>query len=213
MSALAGIAAGYLAGSLPAAWLAGRLKGIDPGQVGSGNYGATNVYRTLGAGPAALVLAVDVLKGYLPTALLPDALPAAGWPAGAYAVAIGVAAVLGHVFSVFLGFRGGKGVGTAAGAFLALAPIPTALAAMAWLVVLGVGRIVSVASLSAAVVLAATVWIRHAGALGASWPLVGAATALLGFVFWTHRANVRRLARGEEPRVGRPRPAGGGGAA
>ena len=188
----------YLAGSFPTAYLVGRAKGVDLGRIGSGNYGATNVFRTLGKGPASLALAVDVAKGFLPVELLPRWLTPSGIGPGTFAVLLAVAAVFGHVFSIFLRFRGGKGVGTAAGAFLALSPWAILLAAGAWLVVLAWRRIVSLASLVGALVLLAAVVALHARDWPVTWPLVALTAFLCAFVFWTHRENIGRLARGEE---------------
>lgn len=196
------VAIAYLAGSTPTAWAVGRAKGIDLGAVGSGNYGATNVFRTLGPGPAAIVMAVDVSKGLLPVLLLPRLLPVEGVTTVAYQVAVAAAAVLGHVFSVFLGFRGGKGIGTAAGAYAAMAPWATLIAALAWGAVVAATRIVSAASLTAAVALLLAV-----AALGGEPVLIAVTAALVVFVFWTHRENVARLLRGEEKQITK----GGGG--
>ncbi|MGH7566726.1 MAG: glycerol-3-phosphate acyltransferase, partial [Gemmatimonadota bacterium] len=161
MSLAIGLLIAYLAGSFPTAYLLGKAKGIDLGRMGSGNYGATNVFRNLGRGPASLALAVDVAKGFLPVELLPRWLSPPGLAPGTFAVLLAVAAVLGHVFSVFLRFRGGKGVGTAAGAFLALSPWAILLAAAVWIAVLAWRRIVSLASLAGAVVLLAAVAGLH----------------------------------------------------
>jgi glycerol-3-phosphate acyltransferase PlsY len=193
-----GLLVAYLAGSFPTAYLIGRAKGVDLGSMGSGNYGATNVFRNLGRGPASVALVVDVAKGYLPVELLPRWLSPAGISPGTFAVLLAVAAVLGHVFSVFLRFRGGKGVGTAAGAFLALSPSATLLAAAAWIAVLAWRRIVSLASLTAAVVLLVAVAALHARDWPREWPLVALTAFLCAFVFWTHRENIGRLAHGEE---------------
>lgn len=190
------IAIAYLAGSTPTAWIVGRAKGIDPGAVGSGNYGATNVYRTLGAGPAAIVMLVDVTKGLLPVLLLPRLVPVEGVATTVHEVVVATAAVLGHVWSVFLGFRGGKGIGTAAGAYAAMAPWATLIAALAWGAVVATTRIVSAASLTAAVALLVAVL-----ALGGEAVLIGLTVALVAFVFWTHRENLGRLLRGEEKRI------------
>lgn len=197
MSLALGLLLAYLMGSFPTAWLVGRAKGIDLGAMGSGNYGATNVYRNLGWVSALIVVLVDVAKGFVPVAFLPGWLPAAGAASVAYPVLLAVAAILGHVFSVFLAFRGGKGVGTAAGAFLALSPKALLLAALTWGLVLAWRRIVSLASLTGAVALLVGVWALHAREPGA-WPLVVATTVLAAFVFWTHRENIGRLRRGEE---------------
>lgn len=198
MSLAVGLLITYLAGSFPTAYLVGRAKGVDLGRMGSGNYGATNVFRNLGGGPASLALVVDVAKGYLPVALLPRWLSPSGIGPGTFAVLLAVAAVLGHVFSIFLRFRGGKGVGTAAGAFLALSPWATLLAVAAWVAVLAWRRIVSLASLAAALVLLAAVAGLHARDWPRDWPLVVLTAFLCAFVFWTHRENIGRLARGEE---------------
>lgn len=196
-----GIAIAYLAGSFPTAYLAGRVRGIDVGASGSGNYGATNTFRNLGAGPAAIVLAVDVAKGLLPVLLVPRWLPEPALSPITHEVLLAVAAILGHVYSVFLRFRGGKGIGTAFGAYLALATGPTLVAALVWLVIVLVARIVSLASLAAAVVLLAGVLIESAGSTDGDLPLVVLTVALVAFVFWTHRANIGRLKRGEERRI------------
>lgn len=204
MSELAlGLLVAYLAGSFPTAYLVGRARGVDLGRVGSGNYGATNVFRNLGRGPAIVALVVDVAKGYLPVALVPRWLTPGAVGPGTFAVLLAIAAVLGHVFSIFLRFRGGKGVGTAAGAFLALSPWATLVAALAWVLVLAWRRIVSLASLTATVVLLVAVAVLHRSEWPRGWPLVVLTAALCAFVFWTHRDNIRRLARGEEkPIVG-----------
>lgn len=203
-----GLLLAYLSGSVPTAYLVGRAKGVDLATLGSGNYGATNVYRTLGAGPAVVALIVDVLKGFLPVLLLPRWLPVEGMGSLAYGVLIAVAAVLGHVFSIFIGLRGGKGVGTAAGAFMALAPAPTAFAALAFVLVLAWRKIVSLGSLTAALVLLVAVVLMHARTFVSDWPLITMTALLAVFVFWTHRENIKRLVRGEEKPVFRPRQPG-----
>jgi glycerol-3-phosphate acyltransferase PlsY len=193
-----GLAVAYLAGSFPTAYLVGRARGVDLGRTGSGNYGATNVFRTLGRGPASVALVVDVAKGYLPVALAPRWLDPAGLTPGAFAVLLAVAAVLGHVFSIFLRFRGGKGVGTAAGAFLALSPWALLIALATWILFLAWRRIVSLASLAGAVALLVAVVALHVRDWPATWPLVSLTALLCAFVFWTHRENIGRLMRGEE---------------
>lgn len=194
-----GLVLAYLAGSIPAAYLAGRLtKGIDLREHGSGNLGATNVYRVLGAKVAAVVFLIDVGKGALPVWLLPQvtttAVPAI------WAIAYGLAAIAGHVRPVFLlGRGGGKGVATATGVFLALAPLATLVSFTVWAIVVAVSGYVSLASLAAAVVLPIVVLVRA----GARSPVFVVAVVLAAFVFWTHRENIARLRRGEEHRFGR----------
>lgn len=202
MHPLLGVVLAYLAGSIPFAYLAGRLRGIDLRAHGSGNLGATNVVRVLGPRIGGAVFTLDVAKGALPVFLLPAATGTAGhpwWPIG-----FGVAAILGHVRPVwFLGKGGGKGVATAAGVFLALAPLAMAVTFAVWLVVVLATRYVSLASLCAAAILP----IAVAFTLGARTTIFAVSVVVAAFVFWTHRANIERLRRGEEHRFGRTRPA------
>src|SRR5688500_5216550 len=153
-----GLAVSYVLGSIPAAYLAGRLtRGIDLRQHGSGNLGATNVYRTLGGKVAAGVLLVDARKGALPVLLLPRWTESSIDPVR-LAIAYGVAAIIGHVRPVFLLWKGGgKGVATASGVFFALAPIAMTVCLVVWLVVVFVWGYVSAASLAAALVLPAAI--------------------------------------------------------
>lgn len=198
MTPLLGLVAAYLAGGIPAAWIAGRaLKGIDLRQHGSGNLGATNVQRVLGWRAAVAVLAFDVAKGLVPVLLFPRWFGAA---AGSHwALGYGLAAIAGHVRSPWLLWRaGGKGVATASGVFLALAPVPTLLALAVWGITLWLWRYVSLASLAAAVALPLGVAWR----LGPRSPVFALAVVVSLFVFWTHRANIGRLRRGEEHRAG-----------
>ena len=194
-----GLVLAYLAGSIPAAYLAGRLaKGIDLREHGSGNLGATNVYRVLGAKAAAVVFLIDVAKGALPVWLLPRVTGTAH--PELWAIAYGVLAVAGHVRPIFLrGKGGGKGVATATGVFLALAPLATLLAFTVWAVMVTVSGYVSLGSLVGAVVLPIAVLVQK----GAASPVFVVAVALAAFVFWTHRENIGRLRRGEEHRFGR----------
>ncbi len=198
----------YTAGSIPSAYIAGRvIKGIDLRTVGSGNLGATNVYRSLGAKAAAAVFAVDMLKGALPVALLPAmVLPAEALGTRAamwWALALGIAAVIGHAKPVFMLWKGGgKGVATAAGMFAALAPVPLALALAAFAVVLWRSGYVSAGSLTAsAVLLPLLAWFD-----GVTSPLTIVGALVCAFVFWSHRANIRRLRDGTEHRFGRTNP-------
>lgn len=197
----------YASGSIPAAYVAGRaVKGIDLRTVGSGNLGATNVYRTLGARWALVVFVVDVLKGALPAALLPAAvLPAseldtdrAMW----WALAFGIVAIIGHAKPVFLLWKGGgKGVATAAGVFAALAPVQFGLALLVFALVLWRSGYVSAASLTAAVVLPLSLVFSR----GLSSPVTVVSVLVCVFVFWTHRANMTRLRQGTEHRFQRPK--------
>lgn len=181
--------AAYLCGSIPTGLWLGRRMGIDVRNAGSGNSGATNVARTVGAGAGALTLLVDVAKGALPLLV--------GVAVGASPIALSLAAVsavLGHVFSLFTFFRGGKGVATAAGAFLVLTPTALAVAVAVFALIAFSSRRVSLASIVAVVSLPLTLSIlgQHGPELAA-----GAVTALL--VLTTHRDNIRRLLAGGEP--------------
>ena len=192
------VLAAYLVGCTPTSYLAGRwTRGIDLRQHGSGNLGSTNTFRVLGAKIAAPVMVVDVLKGFLPTALFPMWDDQIGW---LWALAYGAAAIIGHVFSVYTGFKGGKGVATATGVFLALAPKAVLPAFIVWLAVLGIWRMVSLASLTAAATLILVLVLTES-----RLPvlLLGISVAL--FVVYAHRTNIRRIARGEEYRFGKAR--------
>ena len=203
MNPLAGLVIAYLAGSIPFAYLAGRLfKGIDLREHGSGNLGATNVFRVMGWKIASLVMVLDMAKGALPVLLLPPRI--APTHAELWAIAFGVAAIVGHVRPVFLLWKGGgKGVATAGGVFLALAPVASLISIAVFALVVYLSGYVSLGSLSSAVVLTVTVVIMK----GASSPVAIACAVITAFVFWTHRANIGRLRRGEENRFRRARPA------
>jgi glycerol-3-phosphate acyltransferase PlsY len=202
-----GLVLAYLAGSIPAAYIAGKMtRGIDLRQHGSGNLGATNVYRVLGAPIAIAVLLFDAAKGAVPVLWFPRLLPAySADPAGAglWAIAFGIAAIIGHVRPVFLLWKGGgKGVATASGVFGALAPLAIVLTLVVWLVVLAVSGYMSLASLAGAAVLPLAVAVI----VGIRSPVFIVSVLVAAFVFWTHRTNIRRLRRGEEPRFGRKSP-------
>ena len=188
---------GYLLGSLPFGYLVARAKGVNIFEVGSKNPGATNVRRVLGAGPGNLVFALDALKGAA----------AAGWPTfltyttdavrenePLYCGIVGlVGALLGHSFSCFTKFRGGKGVATASGGMLVLVPLSAVIAVAVWTVAFFLSRYVSLASILAALALPISAW-----ALGRPLPLIGLAGLVCGFVILRHRANITRLLNGTE---------------
>ena len=197
MHPIVGVLLSYLAGSVPFALLAGKARGIDLRQHGSGNLGATNAVRVLGPRVGGLVYLGDTLKGLLPVLLLPKVVQTTN--PDLWAIAFGIAAVIGHVRPVFLlGKGGGKGVATAGGVFFGLAWVPALISLIVFAVTLMITRIVSVSSLAGAVALpiALLVWA------GPRAPLFLVSVALLLFVVWTHRSNIGRLRRGEEPRFG-----------
>ena len=196
MAPIVGVIISYLAGSIPSAYIAGRLRGIDLRKHGSGNLGATNVVRVLGAKTGAVVFIADLLKGFLPVYFLPmytETLRPELW-----ALVYGIAAILGHVKPIFLLWKGGgKGVATASGVFLALVPIPMLVAEVVWIATFYFTRYVSLASLLGAAVLpiAILAWYRNPQSL-----VFIASVIIAAFVFWTHRANIGRLRRGQEHR-------------
>jgi glycerol-3-phosphate acyltransferase PlsY len=198
VSPVLGLLVAWLAGSIPSAFLAGKARGVDLRTVGSGNLGATNVFRTLGAPMGIAVYVADMLKGWLPVALLPGATGVAGdirWQ-----LAFAIAAIAGHVKPPLLLFRGGgKGVATASGAFLALAPVAMLVSIATFALVVAATGYVSLGSLVSALALVIAVAVRGDG--GA--PLLVTVALVAAFVFWTHRANIQRLRAGTEHRFGK----------
>jgi glycerol-3-phosphate acyltransferase PlsY len=185
--------AAYFLGSIPTGyWLGLAWKGVDVRSQGSGNLGATNVFRVLGTGAGLCTLALDILKGWLPVF----------WARHFYAqdltlaIAVGLIAILGHATSVFVRFRGGKGVATSAGVFAALLPLPTTAAVLAFALVFAATRYVSLGSLFAVLILAVSSFL-----LSSPPPLAWAAVVVAVFVFWTHRSNIQRLLNGTENRL------------
>jgi len=182
----------YLFGSVPAGVVIARLYGVNIREVGSGNIGATNVLRALGWGPALVVFAFDMFKGGL-AVLIARALGVDGWLLGGVALA----AVLGHNFSVFLGFKGGKGVATSFGTVLFLDPEVALFGLVVALVVIALTRYVSAGSLTGT-----SAGLVYAAFVGRPpWELTALAL-LVALVFWTHRENVVRLQQGKERRLG-----------
>jgi glycerol-3-phosphate acyltransferase PlsY len=213
----------YFVGSIPAGFLLARSRGVDIRQHGSGNIGATNVWRVFGPRLGALCFAIDVLKGLLPTL-------AAGWAHGvlaerpgaavAYAwMGVAAAAIGGHMFPVWLRFKGGKGVATGLGALLGVWPVMTAAAGVAlavWIVSAKVTRYVGVSSCLAAlampvgVVAAGRLLGDGAGVLERVAPYLVVSALLAALVVYKHRANIRRTLQGTESRIGQRVTAGGG---
>ena len=197
MSAALWLVASYLLGAIPTSYLAGRIfRGIDLREHGSKNLGATNVYRSLGWRYAIPVGLVDIAKGLVPVLVFAPRVS----DAQLFALACGAAAILGHVFSVFVRFRGGKGVATAAGVMLGLAPLALGVALAIWLVVLKLSGYVSLASIAAAAGFPLAVYLLERPDQPAILWLDGLVAAA---IIWLHRANVRRLLNGTESRFGR----------
>lgn len=194
----------YLLGSLMGALLVGALRGVDIRELGSGNAGGTNAWRTQGIGFAAATVAIDVGKGWLAAAWLPaltipgvaaDPAVDRGWLAAACAGA----AVIGHVWPQFDGFRGGKGGATMVGALLALAPLAVPIAIGAWLLVVMFSGFAGLATITAAAVVPVTLWL-----LGLpTEPLMTWAVLMAAFIVFTHRENIDRMRAGRESRLER----------
>ena len=192
--------AAYLLGSIPTGYLVARAKGIDIRTVGSGNIGATNAFRVLGKAAGTAVLIADGCKGYTACAWLCNALlrvlnvPSA--EVETHQIVAGIAAVLGHNYTCWLWFKGGKGIATTAGVYFALAPLSVGIAIGTWIVFFLTTRFVSVASLASAVALPAAVWLTKDSLL------LGVVTTALGLLaIFKHHSNIQRLLAGTENRV------------
>jgi len=196
----------YLLGSIPFGYLAGRLVGIDIRQAGSGNVGATNVVRVLGKGYGYPVFALDVLKGFaavkIAMLMAPGGPPEWNSPE-MFGILAAVSSVLGHLYPPWLKFRGGKGVATSAGALLALTPVATLIGAAIWIIVFWLTRYVSLASITAAIVLPIVILLVSSRDQNKGKLLVYASACVAVVVIWRHRSNVSRLMRGTEPRFTR----------
>jgi glycerol-3-phosphate acyltransferase PlsY len=224
LGAVLAIVLSYLLGSVPIGYLYARARGADLRRIGSGNIGATNVYRAFGKVPAIIIFCLDVAKGLvavvliarlgevlqaggLGTAAAGGAVEGAGLPAGGWeytAVLCGLAAIGGHVASVFMKFKGGKGVATAVGAFLGLAPLATVICLAIWAVLFGAFRYVSLGSIVGAAALPVVMWLVDRDGFAAG-PVFYFALIVAAIVIVTHRANIRRLATGKEHKIGKRR--------
>ncbi len=200
----------YLLGSIPTGYLMARARGIDIRSVGSGNIGATNVFRALGKAAGTITLLVDCAKGWIAVFAVPVLV---GWlfrlqlPAGA-PILCALAVILGHNYTCWLRFKGGKGIATSAGALLALAPMAVLICLLVWLIVFGIGRYVSLASILAAIALPVAIFCtKHLGRGGNrdadQWMLFSLSIVLCVLALWRHRSNIQRLLAGTEHRFTR----------
>lgn len=193
----------YLLGSIPTGFLVGQARGIDIRATGSGNIGATNALRVLGKPAGIFVLLMDALKGWVavvPMAALVCALfgaPRGGNVHETSAIIAGVSAILGHNYTCWLGFRGGKGIATSAGVLLALVPWALLIIFVVWLLLFVTTRYVSIASMAAAATLPFASWLTHE-----SLPKIIVTGAMGVLAICKHRGNIQRLLAGTEPRVG-----------
>ena len=181
----------FLVGSIPMGYLLARLRGVDIRKLGSGNIGATNVMRQQGKRLGLLTLLLDILKGVLPT------FAAAHFAGGRVGAATGLLAVVGHCYSIFLKGKGGKGVATGLGVFLALAPLAVLAGLAVFLIVIAIQRTVSLGSISAALSLPIASWLLH-------YPPETVSAALLagGIIVLRHKDNIKRIRAGTESRLG-----------
>lgn len=205
MRAVPWLLASYLLGAIPTSYLAGRLfRGIDLREHGSRNLGATNLYRVLGWRYAIPVGLLDAAKGLVPVLVFAPRVSSSEL----FALVCGLTAVLGHVFSVFVGFKGGKGVATAAGVMLGLTPVALGVAAAVWVTLVFLTGYVSLGSIAAAAVFPIAVFVLEPPARPEMlWLDIAVAAAIV----WLHRGNIQRLLKGTENRFGRravtaPRP-------
>lgn len=196
--ALLWLAASYLIGAIPTSYLVGKwFRGIDLREHGSRNLGATNLYRTLGWKFAIPVGAFDVLKGTLPVLLFGPRVPAVPY----FPIWCGIAAVIGHVFSIFVGFKGGKGVATAAGMVIGLAPLAFPVVLGVWVLIVWLTGYVSLGSIIAALSFPPADWLLHPARR--STVTVAFDVILAAFIIWKHRQNIQRLLAGTENRFGK----------
>ncbi len=195
----------YLVGSIPTGYLLGRAKGLDIRQHGSGNIGATNVWRVMGWKWGLTAFMADVLKGFLPLFLLRMlGFPGdASWTAQLLLVLCGLAAIIGHNYTPWLGFKGGKGIATSAGVLAALMPLVLAVAFSLWAVLTLVTRYVSVGSIAAALSLAPLAWFFYRG----EWILFGLACLAGVLAIYRHKSNIQRLLAGTESKMGQKKEA------
>jgi glycerol-3-phosphate acyltransferase PlsY len=198
----------YLLGSIPSGFIAGKIKGVDIRTVGSGNIGATNAFRILGKTAGTLVLVADGLKGWFAVALLPDLLPHPAISDSTlelYRITAGLTVILGHNFTVWLNFKGGKGIATSSGVLAALVPWTFVIILTLWIVVCFLTRYVSVASLVSAFLLPFVAWGNHYSSLMISICVVMGALAI-----FKHKANIQRLMNGTENKIGSQKATTGG---
>ena len=189
----------YFLGAIPFSYIAGKLiKGIDLREYGSGNLGAANTFRVLGKGAAIPVLLADIGKGFLAVKLV----QLYGLDGYQYVLIAALIVIIGHNYSIFVKFAGGKGVGTTAGTFLAMAPCAVIICLLIWIIVLMISRIVSVASMIGAALLPVAIALMNrftSCGLHGSALYLSIVAAL--FVIYKHRSNIRRLRDGTEKRI------------
>jgi glycerol-3-phosphate acyltransferase PlsY len=196
----------YLLGSIPTGFLVAKARGLDIRSVGSGNIGAMNVFRYLGVVAGVLVLVADAAKGWLAVAVASKLVSSWLFPAGAEprewpAICAGFSAIVGHNYTCWLYFKGGKGIATSAGVLGALAPLSLLIIFGIWIVVVTLSRYASLASVAAALGLPLAAWLTSR-----DLALTAAAVVFTALAVYKHRANLKRLLSGTESRIGRRKP-------
>ena len=206
--------AAYLLGSIPTGYLAGRAKGIDIRQAGSGNIGATNAFRILGKTAGTIVLLVDAFKGWLAAAVVPGlvfglffstSVSEHGLTVEYLKIVAGIVVILGHNYPCWLKFKGGKGIATSGGVLVALVPLAFLISLVIWILVCLITRYVSLASIIGALSLPVATWLTH-------YPmhLVAITAMMSALAIYKHKANIGRLMNGTESKVGRKKGPSGG---
>ncbi|MCK5242304.1 glycerol-3-phosphate 1-O-acyltransferase PlsY [bacterium] len=188
----------YVLGSFPTAYLYGKLKGVDIRKVGSRNPGATNIVRVFGVLPGVLVLLADAAKGFIVVYFLSQLTPFSD--SDLLRVGCGVAAIVGHTFTLFLNFKGGKGVATTCGVFLGLAPLSTLLVLVPFVLVVAITKYISAGSLIAAIVFPPMIWLLHEAGQNSVIFIVSVPVATM--IIIRHRANIGRILNGTENKFG-----------
>ena len=196
--------AAYLLGSIPTGFLVAKARGVDIRTVGSGNIGATNVFRYLGKPAGIFVLLVDALKGWLAVAVVAKLISGWLYPGASqlaqewFQIIAGISAILGHNYTCWLYFKGGKGIATSAGVLAALVLQPLLIILAVWILVFALSRYVSLASIAAALTLPFASWLT-----GQSLKIVLVTTAMSALAIYKHKTNIKRLMDGTENRIGR----------
>jgi glycerol-3-phosphate acyltransferase PlsY len=196
------VLAAYMLGSVPTGFLVAKTRGVDIRTVGSGNIGATNVFRILGKPAGIFVLLTDAAKGWLAVFVVAKLISAWFYPAADstarewFAICAGVAAILGHNYTCWLYFKGGKGIATSAGVLCALVPEPLLFILSVWIIIFALTRYVSLASISAAFTLPFAAW-----AVGDSLTIIFVTAALTSLAIYKHKANIKRLIDGTESKI------------
>jgi glycerol-3-phosphate acyltransferase PlsY len=190
--------AAYLLGSVPFSYIFGKLRGIDIREHGSGNVGATNALRVLGTTTGVITLLLDMGKGVLAVETGRLLLPGVN---EGYYIVIAVTAILGHIFTVFLKFKGGKGVATSAGVFIDLMPLPCLLTLLVFVIIVAISRYVSLGSISAAFFLFCYVLIDNLTGNFLNWQYLAVVSLVAGFIIIRHKSNIKRLIKGNENKI------------